>query len=95
MPRQVRVEQRFFDRLDELLDEERGADGTPSRADFLFRELPAVIDALAEDFEGVTTFFDQEASVIRVLITAGVLVEMMSIYAYLDDKTVVVVWLDF
>jgi len=42
--RQVRVAQSFFDRLDVLLPEERGEDGTPSTADFLLHELPPIID---------------------------------------------------
>jgi hypothetical protein len=49
--RVVRVTQQFFDRLDELLPEERSASGTPSATDFLAHDLPNVIDALALDFE--------------------------------------------
>lgn len=52
--RQVRVAPSFFDRLDDLLPEERDAEGTPSTADFLLQELPPIMDALAEDFESST-----------------------------------------
>ena len=52
--RQVRVAQAFFDRLDELLAEERGVDGAPSSADFLLHDIPAVIDRLAETYESST-----------------------------------------
>ncbi len=49
--RQVRVSQTCFDRLDELLAEERGVDGAPSSADFLLHDMPAVIDRLAASLE--------------------------------------------
>jgi hypothetical protein len=52
--RQVRFAEQFFDRLDELLPPERPGDGGPSASDFLLHDLPNVIDALAESYEGVT-----------------------------------------
>ncbi len=52
--RQVRVAPSFFDRLDELLPEERGTSGVPSTADFLLHEIPPLIDLLALDYEAAT-----------------------------------------
>jgi len=44
----------FFDRLDQLLPDERSASGEPSTADFVLHDLTASIDTLAEDYEGTT-----------------------------------------
>lgn len=52
--RRVRVAPSFFDRLDELLPEERSAAGVASTADFLLHEMPALIDLLAVDYEAAT-----------------------------------------
>jgi len=41
--RQVRVAPSFFDRLDELLPEERSGTGVASTADFLLHEIPALL----------------------------------------------------
>lgn len=91
--RRVRVDPNFFDRLDELLPAERGADGTPSTTDFLLHDLPAVIDLLAEDYLNQTTPVVDD---IRVLITAGVLVPYISIYTVLaHDEAVEVIYLEF
>ena len=40
--RHVRFTDSFFDRLDGLLPDERGADGSPSATDFLLYELPRI-----------------------------------------------------
>jgi hypothetical protein len=45
--RSVRFTEGFFDRLEELLPTERGADGTPSITDFLVFEIPGLRDRLA------------------------------------------------
>ena len=45
--RQVRFTEEFFERLDVLLPEERGTDGTPSVTDFLVFEVPPIRDRLA------------------------------------------------
>jgi hypothetical protein len=90
--RQVRVDPTFFDRLDELLPAERGADGTPSATDFLLHDLPAIIDLLAEDYENRTVPVVDE---IRVLITAGILIPFVSIYTVLaDDDVVEIIYLE-
>lgn len=68
--RQVRVAPSFFDRLDELLPAERTDSGTPSTGDFLFYELPPLMDALAEDHRSVTLAVEGLEQV-RVLIAAG------------------------
>lgn len=92
--RQVRVVASFFDRLDELLPEQRGADGTPSATDFLLHEMPAVIDLLAADFAGRTLPVADDPE-IRVLITAGILVEFMSVYVVLAaDDSVEIIYLE-
>jgi hypothetical protein len=70
--RLVRVTHSFFDRLDELLREERTARGEPPTADFLLHEIPPIIDQLAEDYEGATLAVPDVPEV-RVLITAGIL----------------------
>lgn len=54
--RRVRFTEGFFERLEVLLPEERGADGTPSVTDFIAFEVPAIrdrlaVDAAAEDVE--------------------------------------------
>lgn len=92
--RQVRVASSFFDRLDELLPEERSAGGDPSTADFLLHEIPSIIDRLAENFESVTLAVG-EVPHVRVLILAGVLVARIAIYSVLaPDNAVEIVFLD-
>ena len=53
--RSVRLTEGLFDRLEELLPAERGADGTPSITDFLVFEIPGLRDGLAADAIGLTT----------------------------------------
>ena len=92
--RLVRVTQSFFDRLDELLPEERTASGEPSTADFLLHEIPPIIDHLAEDFEG-TTLTVADVPEVRVLIASGILVTAVAVYAVLaPDDAVEVIYLD-
>ena len=92
--RQVRVSQTFFERLDELFPEERSAEGSPSATDFLLHEIPAIIDRLADAFEQATTPF-VAGSDIRVLVTAGVLVDFMAVYALLaDDGAVEIIYIE-
>lgn len=78
--RQVRVAPSFFERLDELLPEHRSAKGDPSTTDFLLHEIPAIIDHLAEDFDSVTLTVEGVPGV-RVLVTAGILVPFIAVYA--------------
>lgn len=80
--RHVRVTQSFFDRLDTLLPEERGPDGTPSTADFLFREMPRIVDQLADDYERNTTIVPSAPGV-HVLITRGAFVPFILVYSVL------------
>ena len=92
--RRVRVVQAFFDRLDELLVDERDVDGAPSSADFLLHDMPAVIDLLAESYESSTVPI-AAGSEIRVLITSGHLVEFMAVYTLLDaDEVVQIIYLE-
>ena len=92
--RQVRITPSFFDRLDELLPAERGADGTPSATDYLLHDLPTVIDLLADDFVGRTSPVADDPE-IRVLIAAGVLVPFVAVYAVLAaDDAVEVIYIE-
>jgi hypothetical protein len=92
--RQVRVAPSFFDRLDELLPEERSAVGVPSTADFLLHEMPTLIDVLALDYEGVTLAVSGVPEV-RVLIATGVLVARLALYVVLgDDDAVEIIYLE-
>lgn len=77
--RQVRVTDQFFDRLDLLLPQERSADGLPSGADFLLHEMPKIIDALAEDYLGVTLPV-ADVDDVRMLITSGIMVAFIVVY---------------
>jgi hypothetical protein len=80
--RVVRVRPRFFDRLDALLPEERTAEGRPSTTDFLAYELPAVIDRLAADYEGVAVGLPNGPDV-RMHIAHGVLVAELVVFCVL------------
>lgn len=92
--RQVRVAPSFFDRLDELLPEERSAAGVASTADFLLHEIPPLIDLLAEDYEG-TTLAVPDVPGVRVLVATGVLVAHLALYVILaDDGAVEIIYLE-
>ena len=92
--RRVRVSQTFFDRLDELLPEGRDGEGSPSSADFLLHDMPAVIDRLARAYEASTAALEDGFDV-RVLITAGVLVDFMAVYVTLaSDGDVEIIYLE-
>ncbi len=79
MPRDVRVTDTFFDRLDDLLPSERSVRGDPSSSDFLRHEMPRVIERLASSFEQVTMPV-VPGSDVRVLITAGVFGRNLAFY---------------
>ena len=90
--RQVRFTHTFFERLDDSLPDERGADGSPSATDFLLYELPRIRDLLAADFEGNTLPADEPP--VRVFVGAGALVESVALYAIVaPDGAVEVIWL--
>lgn len=92
--REVRVSPSFFERLDELLPDERTRDGKPSATDFLLHELPSIIDLLATDYERVTLEIEEVPGA-RVLVTAGRLVTRVAIYVALGpDDGVEVIYLD-
>lgn len=92
--RQVRVAPSFFDRLDELLPQERSPTGIPSTADFLLHEIPPLIDVLAIDFEA-RTLEVKDVPEVRVLIATGVLVAHVALYAVLaDDDAVEIIYLE-
>ena len=89
--RQVRFTEQFFDRLDELLPNQREAAGTPSATDFLLIDLPTVRDRLAVGYERNT--LATEDPEIRVFIGSGVLVARFAIFAVLEGDVVEVIWL--
>lgn len=92
--RRVRVAPSFFDRLDELLPEERSAAGAASTADFLLHEIPPLIDLLAVDYEAATVEVEGVRDV-RVLIATGVLVGHLALYVVLaDDDAVEIIYLE-
>ncbi len=92
--RAVRVTQSFFDRLDELLPSDRTAAGGPSATDFLLHDLPALIDALALDFEA-STHLVADREDLRVLIEVGALVGHVAVYAVLTpDDNVEIIYLE-
>lgn len=74
MPRRTVVfEDEFFERLNDLVPEERSATGVPSRTDFLAYDIPPLMDLLAEDYERVT--LPVAGSDLRVLVQSGRFVE--------------------
>jgi hypothetical protein len=90
----VRVAPSFFERLDELLPEERSVDGIPSTADFLLHDLPPIIESLADSATDVTTPIPDVAH-IRVSVTAGMLVGFIAVYvSFRMDGSVDVLYLD-
>ncbi|MEQ8841106.1 MAG: hypothetical protein RIB98_08995 [Acidimicrobiales bacterium] len=91
--RRVTVLPQFFDRLDQLLPDERSASGEPSTADFMLHDLTAIIDTLAEDYEG--TMIPAPDTRTRIMVTAGMTVPFVAVYADLrPDDTVEVISLD-
>lgn len=92
--RRVVVLPHFFDRLDQLLPAERGAAGRPSTADFILHDLTAIIDTLAEDFEGTTMPAPDTRT--RIMVTAGMTVPFVAVYVDLrPDDTIEVLSVDF
>jgi hypothetical protein len=89
--RQVRCTDSFFDRLDSLFADERGADGSPSATDFLLYDIPRIRDRLASDFEGNALPTDDPD--VRVYIGSGVLVTTVAVYAVSVRDVVEVIWL--
>ncbi len=84
--RRVVVLPQVFDRLDDLLPQERSPSGRPSAADFVLHDLTAMIDPLADDFERSTAAIP--GSSIRVLVASGITVSYFAVYARLERDTV-------
>jgi hypothetical protein len=80
--RVVRFTDEFFRELDLLLSDDRTDDGAPSRIDFLLYDLPRLRDQLAKDFEG-STLPAVGSEPMRVLVTSGLLVARVALYAQL------------
>ncbi len=92
--RRVVVRPEFFERLDELLPSERSGTGHPSATDFLLHDLAAIIDLLAEDYEGTT--MPVPGTTVRVMVTAGMTVPFVAIYVSLTaEGTVEIISVDF
>jgi hypothetical protein len=91
--RSVRFTEGFFDRLEELLPTERGADGTPSITDFLVFEIPGLRDRLAADAVGSTTPTTVDG--IRAYIGVGILVPAVLVYVAVDEFEVEVFDISF
>jgi hypothetical protein len=77
--RVIRFSGFFFDRLDDLLGDSRGLDGSPSSTDFLLYDLPPVCDLLAEAYEGQTMPFPVDSKDIRVYVGSGVLISRFAL----------------
>ncbi len=91
--RRVVVLPQFFDRFDRLLPAERTAAGNPSTADFVLHDLTAIIDTLADDYEGTT--IPAPATNIRIMITAGMTVPFVAVYVDLrSDGTIEIISLN-
>lgn len=90
--RVVRFIDSFFTRLDQLLPEERTANGKPSVTDFLVFDLPRVHDKLARDVYGQTLPTDEPG--VRVYVGLGALVWRLAIFVtVMPDGDVEAFWL--
>ncbi len=86
--RQVRVTPGFFEQLDAQLPGERGPHGEPSATDFIAIELPTIIEQFAEHFDVLPEVVPGiEAA--RMLITPGVLVDVVVVYGLLASDGVI------
>lgn len=83
----VVVRPEFFDRLDDLLPEERTPAGEPSTADFILHDLTAILDILAKDFFDRT--LPVEGTDVRVLVFAGMTIPYVAVYSRLSDPELV------
>lgn len=88
--RRVTISPQFLAKLRTLFPTERFADGRPSQSDFLRHELPAAMDALADNYEGRTV--PGEHLDTRQHITDGILVPFYVLHTYLDDDGTVVIY---
>lgn len=90
--RRVRVTLNFFDRLDELLGDERSEDGHPSATDFLLHDLPPIIEQLATAYEDTTVEIGPN---MRLLVTAVHFAPIVAVYTTLaDDGDVELIYLE-
>ena len=71
--RLVRVDQTFFDALDDQLRPERGPNGEPSVGDFILVDLPPIAEVFATDFESLPAPFSRRTDY-RTYMTSGLLV---------------------
>jgi hypothetical protein len=86
MPRRTVVfEDEFFERLNDLVPQERSATGVPSRTDLLAYDIPPLMDLLAEDYERFT--LPVAGSDLRVLVQRGRFVRGIVLWTeLLDDR---------
>lgn len=84
--RTVVFEDEFFERLNDLVPEERSATGVPSRTDFLAYDIPPLMDLLAEEYERFT--LPVAGSNLRVLVQSGRFVRGIVLWTELVDERV-------
>jgi hypothetical protein len=81
--RRVRCTEKFFNRLDSLLPEERSAFGEPSVTDFIVHECQEFAIGWPKDFAANTMgTADPE---VRAHMAGGVLFSTIAVYASVDD----------
>ena len=80
--RLVRVDQAFFDSLDQQLGSERGSNGEPSVGDFILVDLPPIAEVFATRFEFLAAAFSPRTDY-RTLITSGLLVPRVFVTGHL------------
>lgn len=82
----VRVTQQFFDELDRLLPPARTPEGGPSATDFVVRDLPPLVERLADDYE-MSTAATADPTV-RTMLAVGALVPYITLYCELVGDVV-------
>ena len=79
MRREVRVDNRFFDDVDQWFGPERGPNGEPSADDFVRFDLFGIQDAVAERFDELLV--EPSAPGIRVVVVSGLMFRQAAVYA--------------
>ncbi len=82
--RLVRVDQAFFDALDEQLRPERGPNGEPSVGDFILVDLPPIAEVFATRFESLPAPFSQRTDY-RTYLMNGLLVPRALVTGHLGE----------
>jgi hypothetical protein len=86
--RPVKVDDRFFELLDQQLGSERGPNGEPTATDFLLADLPAIADRFSTDFDELIQPIPGRPDY-RASLSVGVLAPRILVTGVLDsDGTV-------